>query len=149
MMEPKNWMTVAEKELGIYEIRGERHHPRIIFYHSFTTLRAKEDEIPWCSSFVCAIMEMSGYDSTRSAAARSWLKYGQKVEPQYGAIMVFSRGGNPKLGHVAFYVYQDKDYYYCLGGNQNDSVCVRPYAKNTLIQARLPRMVDKNGIFSD
>ena len=49
-MKPK-WLEIALKEVGVSEIKGGENK-RILEYHASTTLKAKEDEIPWCSSFV-------------------------------------------------------------------------------------------------
>jgi len=46
------WMAKAMKEIGQSEIGGSSHNARIIAYHATTTLRASDDETPWCSSFV-------------------------------------------------------------------------------------------------
>lgn len=46
------WMAIAEAELGTAEVAGTARNQRIIAYHSATSLEAKSDELPWCSSFV-------------------------------------------------------------------------------------------------
>jgi len=130
------WFKIAQKELGQKEIRGGENK-RILEYHAATTLRAKEDEIPWCASFVSWCLESAGVASTHSAWARSYLKWGKELkEPEYGCIVVFSRGKTS--GHVAFYVSSTKDYITVLGGNQSDSVCISKYKKSDLLGYRWP-----------
>ena len=49
------WLDYAEGELGQHELRGSQHNPRILEYHSTTTLGdwgRSRDETPWCSSFI-------------------------------------------------------------------------------------------------
>lgn len=129
------WMDIAKKEIGIHELRGGENW-RILEFHASTTLHAKEDEVPWCSAFVTWCLQQAGYESTKSAWARSYCDYGNKTEPKYGAIMVFSRGS--ESGHVAFYLGEDDECYEVLGGNQHDSVCVAKYPKSKLLTARWP-----------
>jgi uncharacterized protein (TIGR02594 family) len=89
------WLAIAEQELGVKEIAGKEHHPRILEYHETTTLNeraAGRDETPWCSSFVNWCLEQAGYVGTDSALASSWLGWGiEEVDPKLGAIAVIRR----------------------------------------------------------
>lgn len=135
--DPTPWMTVAHREIGQKEIAGSKHNPRIVKYHSFTTLKATEDEIAWCASFVCFCLETSGYKSTKNAWARSFLNLGAKLaKGRYGAICVFSRGANS--GHVGFYLDETDTQIYVLGGNQGNSVSKAWYNKDRLLGVRWP-----------
>ena len=103
--QPK-WLTVALGERGVKEIRGSEDSPRVLEYHQATSLKAKDDETSWCSSFVNWSMKQAGVQGTNSAAARSWLNWGEKVTPDAahvkpGDVIVFPRGNNPAFGHVA------------------------------------------------
>lgn len=139
-VEQAPWMGIAERELGVSELAGGVHNPRIIAYHSATTLKASTDEVPWCSSFVCWVMEMAGYRSTRSAAARSWLTWGAQLEtPVSGCIVVLRRGSG---GHVGFYAdAAEPGRINLLGGNQGDRVCVAPYATSRVLGYRFPAVI--------
>ena len=53
------WLEHAMKDAGITEVRGGEN-PRIIEMHTYCTLKAKEDEIAWCSAAVCCWMEEVG-----------------------------------------------------------------------------------------
>lgn len=66
-----DWMRIARGELGQREIAGAAHNPRIVAYHQTTSLRASNDETPWCASFVNWAMEKAGHKGTGSAAAIS------------------------------------------------------------------------------
>jgi uncharacterized protein (TIGR02594 family) len=97
------WLEVAMREIGVVEVPGPGDNPRVIEYHQATTLKATDDSVPWCSSFVNWCMKEAGIQGSGSAAARSWLNWGKKLDsPRNGCIAVLKRGNNPNNGHVAF-----------------------------------------------
>jgi len=127
----------AKQEVGVKEIPGKGHNPRILEYHATTTLKATEDEVSWCSSFVNWCVIQAGLKGTNSAAARSWLKWGvPTLEPKEGDIVVFKRPPNPASGHVAFFVKMDGDKVFCLGGNQSDMAKISAYKKADVLDFR-------------
>lgn len=134
-----HWLIKAFEEVGVKEIPGSKHEKRIIEYHSVTSLKATTDEVPWCASFVCWVLEKSNITSTRSAAARSFLNWGIKTGPTRGCVVVFARPPNPSSGHVGFYLYQTDTHIVCLGGNQSNEVRVSRYSKNNLLAYRWPK----------
>ena len=137
------WLWLAIQELGVSEAPGDLDNPRIIEYHKATSYGAKDDEVAWCSAFVNWCMKQAGYQRTGSAAARSWLNYGDLLpEPEPGCIAVLWRG-NPASwqGHVGFYLLEssaDHNSIYLLGGNQNDAVSVTTYPKDRVLAYRRP-----------
>lgn len=132
------WIDIARGELGTSEVPSVKANPRIIEYHKATTLRANNDEIAWCSSFVNWVMQTAGFPTTRSAAARSWVRYGVKSELRPGAIVVLSRGSNPAFGHVGFVDRFDASYVWVLGGNQGNRVSIARYPLLRLVACRWP-----------
>lgn len=133
------WLQVARRELGVKETSGKGNTKRVLEYHQASSLKATMDSVPWCASFVNWCLEVSGVKSPRSAAARSFLRWGKpvsKVAP--GCIAVFSRGTNPAEGHVGFVVGADVDFIHVLSGNQSDAVCIQKYPKSRLLGLRLP-----------
>jgi uncharacterized protein (TIGR02594 family) len=129
----------AEWAKGIKEISGRKHNPRIVWYASFTTLKASDDETPWCSSFMCAMAFLAGYPSTKSASAISWMNYGIDGDGLVGDIVILKRSGGY---HVAFlnkpYKKGDKTLN-LLGGNQGDAVSIKDFdAENLLGIRRFP-----------
>jgi uncharacterized protein (TIGR02594 family) len=137
-----SWLKIAEGEKGIKEIKGiSSHTPRILEYHALTTLKAKADEVPWCSSFVNWVFNKSSYPITRSAAAKSWLKWGREVPIQYGCLVVLKRTGGH---HVGFYTGEKGDSVYLLGGNQSDKVCVSLYKKSLILSTRFPAELNES-----
>ena len=127
------WMDIAKEEIGVHEIESG-DSSRIVEYHSVTSLHAMDDDTPWCAAFVCWVLHEAGYDHTHSAWAKNYLKYGDKCDPKYGAIMIFSRGH--ESGHVGFYVGEDYGTYHILGGNQKNSVCIANMPKTKFLGAR-------------
>ena len=133
------WLQIARNEMGVKETPGKIHNKRILEYHQATTLKASADEIAWCAAFVCWCLEMSGQKSTRSAAARSYIKYGKAVKDfPVGAIVVLQRGEAIWQGHVGFIVGSDKDSILVLGGNQGQEVCLKRFPKSRVLGVRWP-----------
>lgn len=139
-------------ELGEREIRGEEDNPRIVEYHDYTTLDANNDETAWCSAFVnWACAKGAGCANARSwlefnlpgagkANARSWLQYGVRaLEPERGDIVVLWRvRPDAWQGHVGF-VCEPQDglgNVLILGGNQGNSVSIKPYPLSRVLQYR-------------
>ena len=131
------WLTSAESQLGVSEIPGSQHNPTIIGYHATTTLAAKSDETPWCSSFVNWNMDQSDIQGTNSASALSWKGWGRELdEPTYGCVGVIDWGKGK--GHVGFIVGQNGDNYIMLGGNQKDAVRYSEFKKSLFVSFRYP-----------
>lgn len=126
------WYEIAQAEMGVKEILGaDKNHQRILDYHATTTLGAKTDEVPWCSSFVNWVMKQSGIQGTNNALAKSWVDWGIEVNtPKRGDIVVIKRinkksdsyTGSSSGYHVGFYVTANKVVISILGGNQGNSV---------------------------
>lgn len=142
-----DWLRVAKAELArdVREIKGDEHTARILMYHAETSLGATADEVPWCSSFVCWVIEQGGLTSTRSAAALSWLRWGSELsQPRPGCIVVFDRRDKngvvmPNRGHVGFWMAEANGSVMVLGGNQSDSVCLKGYPSEQVVSYRWPK----------
>lgn len=136
-MEPR-WLSAARQQLGQSEIHGRKHNPRILQW--WTAIRAPftDDETPWCAGFVGGMLESVGIKSSRSAAARSYLKWGMRItKPVVGCITVFERG--PANGHVGFFVGKDaRGNLRILGGNQGDAVNIKPFDPGRVLGYRWP-----------
>lgn len=133
---PYEWAK-QEHAKHIREVIGKENNPRIVWYHSHTTLRATDDETPWCSAFMCACAENAGFKSTRSAAAKSWATYGEEGTGEIGDIAVFKRGTSGH--HVAFVnkPYRKGDRLInVLGGNQGNAISAVDYKAENLIAIR-------------
>jgi len=138
-------MVTARSLIGCAEIKGPRHESRIVaMWDSIKCGWFKDDETPWCAAFVGHCLESVGVRSTRSAAARSYEKWGGPVAPAvqsripYGAVVVLSRPGSPGSGHVGFYCGPSGAGFALLGGNQNDAVRVSSYLWSRIVAVRWP-----------
>ncbi len=136
------WIDEAKKHIGTREIKGVKHNTKIVAWWQKTKLHFRDDETPWCAAFVGGVLEDVGIKSTRSAAARSYLKWGWKVDkPVYGAIVVFWRGSPSSWsGHVGFVVGKDRyGNIIVLGGNQGDEVNLRAFSSGRVLGYRFPQ----------
>jgi len=132
---------VAADELGVKEIAGKENNPRIIEYHKATSLKASADEIAWCASFINWCCLQVGVKGTNSAAARSFLNWGKKIELSEavtGDVVIFKRGNSEWQGHVALYVGHDHTSVRVLGGNQSNAVTVTTYPRVKVLGIRRP-----------
>lgn len=124
-------------EMGVCEYPGSEHNPRVLEYHSTTTLGdwgRSRDETPWCSSYVnwCVGQYVEGTDN---ALARSWLMWGVECEPGLGCVCVIkrrARGADERTGsrggyHVGFYMNHTRGGIVMLSGNAQDRVGIDPY----------------------
>lgn len=134
-------LNIALSQYGVKEIQGKAHNPTIVGYSKEIGYGGViTDETAWCSIFMnwCALKA----DLPRSGKlnARSWLTVGEETEePQLGDVVIFWRGSlNSWKGHVAIYINhsEDKKYIYCLGGNQNNQVCIQSYKASQLLGYR-------------
>jgi uncharacterized protein (TIGR02594 family) len=132
-----SWITVAEGESGQKELKESgKHNPRIVEYHS-TTGKFKDDETPWCASFVNWVFKQAGIAGTGSASALSWKKFGKDLKkPAYGAVGVIDWGGGK--GHVGFVVGMQGKNVLLLGGNQGDSVKVSSFPVSKFVAFTVP-----------
>jgi len=127
--------------LGTKEIPGKESNPAVLAMIQSLLSWVKNDEINWCSAFAKRVVEEAGYDSSgANAAARSWLNVGEAVaEPVPGDIVVFWRISKLDWrGHVGFFLHDDGEDIWVLGGNQSDEVNVSPYSKSRLLAYRRP-----------
>jgi uncharacterized protein (TIGR02594 family) len=143
MTEPR-WMDIARGELGVKEAPGAADNPRVVEYHAATSLHSADDETPWCSAFANWCMAQAGLEGTNSAAARSWLKWGEACEPKLGAVTVLWRGKpTAATGHVGFFVKADASFVWLLGGNQGDAVSIQPFPRHRVLAYRWPALIAK------
>lgn len=149
-MDPK-WIEVAKSYLGEHEISGPKNNPKIMELLDWADGKQdsknlqgiNNDDIPWCASFVSGVLEKAGVPSAKTAWARGYLNWGEKLpKPLHGCIVVFERG--PKAGHVGFVVGQDvSGNPFVLGGNQSDAVTVAKFQKSRVLGYRWPKGIEK------
>jgi len=134
------WMTLAIAEVGTQEGPGSSNNPKVVNYWESAKLAwIKDDATPWCAGFANAMIERAGIKGSRAATARSFLKWGTKLEgPVLGAVTVLSRPPNPTQGHVGFLASHDAKTVTLVGGNQGDKVSYAKFPKSRVIGYRWP-----------
>jgi uncharacterized protein (TIGR02594 family) len=134
------WLTEARKFVGLKEIVGSRHEPKILeFFAEAGHPGIHDDETAWCAAFVGAMLRRAGYSSSGALNARSYLNFGTKLaKPTPGCIVVFKRGSSSWQGHVAFFIADEGDRIRVLGGNQGNAVSIASYSKADLLGYRWP-----------
>jgi len=134
----KSLIETALSQYGQKEIMGESHNKTIVGYALESGFSwVKDDETPWCSIFMNWVALQAGYERTKKADARSWLKVGQEVQtPELGDVVVFKRGNVEWMGHVGIYITQQDGFINVLGGNQNNEVRISKYSKADLLGYR-------------
>ncbi len=140
MTEPV-WLRIARGYLGQREIAGRKHNPLILRW--WTRIRAPftDDETPWCAGFVGGVLEEAGIKSSRSAAARSYLRWGMRLtKPVVGCVVVLERG--PRHGHVFFLLGRDEHGNLLgIGGNQGNKVSVASFDPKRVLAVVWPAPV--------
>ena len=134
-------IDVSASQYGVKEYEGRSHNPSVLKYFKETGhSHIKNDETSWCAAYMNWCAKKAALPYSKSLLARSWLKLGKKIEvPQVGDIVVFWRGSKSSWeGHVSLFLYMDKpnNQIYCLGGNQDDGVCVAPYPIDQILGYR-------------
>lgn len=136
------WMDIARAEIGVKEYAGEADNPDVVKYlksvEALSRSDQRNDETAWCSAFVNWCIEQAGLPGTNSAAARSWLEWGTEIqEPEEGCIVVLWRDSPESWkGHVGFFIKENSNNIYILGGNQNDEVNISHYPKYRVLSYR-------------
>lgn len=124
---------------GLKEVAGEKDNPVIMkMYKEIGQSWVLHDEVAWCAAAHSWLHQQMGYPCTKSLAARSWEKFGTELlAPEFGCTVVFWRisptSGN---GHVGFFIRQDGDFIWVLGGNQGDQYNISKYSKDNLLSYR-------------
>ena len=140
------FLEIAKSQMGVHEEK-DHHSKMILEYHATTSLHATEDTVAWCSSFVNWVVEQSGEEGTKSAAAKSWLTWGKKLSyPTPGCIVVLKRtkfNVEPVKYHVGFFVGANGPYVTIRGGNQHDMVCDESWMIGSILDYRVPVSYEK------
>lgn len=123
-------IDIASAEIGVKEIPGAAHNPRILQYAREAGFEwVNDDETPWCSIFLNWVTHRAGLERTRDARAQSWAEAGTPVNnPAPGDVALFSADGR-RIYHVGVYMGHTTDgrFVYVLGGNQSGAVSVAPF----------------------
>jgi len=135
------WMKLAETMLGLHE----RHDNAALrrFLSSNGKYLGDPAKLPWCGDFTESLFVKTlpnepfpGDLGVNPFWARNWLLFGSKIEPCFGAVVVFARGSG---GHVGNLVGQDETHFHVLGGNQSDGVTTARIARSRSLGTRWPK----------
>jgi hypothetical protein len=166
----KELLDIALGEYGTKEVPGEANNPRILQYfkeigHSWV----QSEWTAWCAAFVNWVAKEAGYEYTGKLNARSWLDVGDCImyrindklvygkeanfenlanykpdKPTKGDIVILWRiSKDSPYGHVGFYIREDENYVWILGGNQNNEVNIQKYPNHRVLGYRRLRKVKK------
>lgn len=149
MLEELPWISEARKHLGLREIRGEKHNPVILSWLSRVKAWWRDDETPWCGTFVDHCLDVGKATRVKEGyRAKSYLNLPVRLNiPCYGAIAVFDFA--PRGGHAGFIVGTNAaGHLMILGGNQNNEVSIAPFSTERLIGIRWPSVYPSAGRFT-
>jgi uncharacterized protein (TIGR02594 family) len=128
-------LEIARREIGVKEIKGPQHNPRILEYHQATKHKNPSDEAAWCSAAACWVHQQAGAPHPNSALAKDWASFGKEIfKPVPGCIVVLKRGDG--LFHVGFFVKEVAERIDVLGGNQGDEFKITSFSKKALVSYR-------------
>lgn len=141
----KRFLEIAEGQIGVEENPSTHEEKMILSYDSTTNLKSLpglNDEVPWCAAFTNWCVTQAGLQGTNNSMARSWLKWGDPLDKDHpipGSIVILSRGDDPSLGHVGFYVADGGQYYFrLLSGNTTHQVRYADFSKAHILGVRVP-----------
>lgn len=127
------WMPFALAEIGESAIAGSSNNSRIDeYFNASSNGKGLNEETNWCGAFASWCFSQAGYEPPPlSCRAAMWQFWHQIETPIYGAAAVIDwddnqpagpsgNGGVGGSGHITFVVgiSDDRNYYYCVGGNQ-------------------------------
>lgn len=138
------WIRVALGEIGVREDPALGvSTPRIEDYHAITMAGEALDDVPWCSSFWCWVMEMAGISSPKSKRAADWASWGQPCGLVFGATVLFPRSDADAKGsgHVAGLLGISGNEAFVIGGNQKNRVGIDVKDKRQIQACRWPLAV--------
>lgn len=133
-----SWLTTARSYIGLAEIPGKQHSPTIINWLIRLKAWWRDDEVPWCGTFVAACFSQAEIVLPKHwYRAKDWLNWGITMTvPTVGCVVVYERTGG---GHVGFVVGQDaRGYLQTLGGNQLNRVSIAPFDRSRVLGYRWP-----------
>ena len=96
-------------------------------------------QINWCGLFMAFVCQSQGFSLPHHfQVARKWLTAGAKVlKPQTGDIVILWRKSPSSwMGHVGFFIRQENNMWWILGGCQGGIVSIRSYPAHKVLGIR-------------
>lgn len=86
MMSELAWVAEARKHIGLAEVAGKQHNGTIVNWLIKLGAWWRDDETPWCGTFVAYCLRQSGRPVPRHwYRARAYESYGTRLDkPAYG-----------------------------------------------------------------
>lgn len=114
---------------------------RILTYAKETGISGiTSDNDAWCGLWLAWCCMKAGLPYPKSPSARAWLSVGTPVRDLPDAdVIVYWRGIKDSIyGHVGIPITytDDNKYVNTLGGNQSNTVCIKPYPAERLLGFR-------------
>lgn len=133
-MKPR-YIVEAESLIGTHEVSGKAASKDILSLWADAGLEpTSTDEDPWCAAFVGGTLVRANKPGTKSALARSYLQYGDKLrKPEQYCIGVMKRGNSTWQGHVGYVMKFDDSHIWLLGGNQSNAVSIQKYPRSQFL----------------
>ncbi|MCA0920214.1 peptidoglycan-binding protein [Pseudooceanicola nanhaiensis] len=132
-----DWIKVGLKFKGLHEIYDNAELRA--FLASDGHALGDPSVFPWCGDFVETCIRLTlpaetfpGQLGVNPYWALNWRGFGVSCAPVLGAVISIIRNGG---GHVAFVMGEDATRYYCLGGNQSNTVSIAPIEKSRFTAA--------------
>ena len=142
-----NAYELAQRYIGIKEVAGPMSNPQILSMLRLDDKWPEDDSVPWCSAFINHICWLLRLPRSKSLAARSWLEVGEPVKfseakAGYDVVIIKRKASDPGSevikyqGHVGFFSKLIDGSFYILGGNQSNSVTLKPFNFDRLLGIR-------------
>lgn len=130
-------LVEALKLYGTHEWIGKKSNPVILEWATELNIKYKEDATPWCGLFMAIVAKRAGKKFPENPLwALNWNNFGiNQTVAMLGDVVTFIRPGG---GHVGLYVYETKNSYGILGGNQGDEACITEISKSRTKAIRRP-----------
>lgn len=136
------WLKDAFAHLGTTEKPGRESNELVLeMFEASGHPEVRDDETSWCAAFVNWIASRHGIAGTDQLTAQSFLKWPGKVaKPRRGDVVVIKRGTEAWQGHVFFWLAEEGESIWGIGGNQGKigAVTVSKFPKAKLLGIRRP-----------
>jgi uncharacterized protein (TIGR02594 family) len=149
MTEDPKWLELARAELGDREGRDDAKI--LSFFRDAGHAEIDGSDTAWCAAYAGAMLHRAGVKPSGSLMARSYLRWGQKLDvgaDKIGCIAVLWRGSpEGSEGHVGFVTEVDADFIKLLGGNQGAAgiVSIETFPRSRVLGFRWPENQEKSG----
>lgn len=134
-------LNMVASYYGLTDIVGDSNNAQVLqFFTETDHPEITDDDMSWCSVYMSWCAKNVNLERSTSLLARSWLEVGQIIDtPQPGDLVIFWREKQKSWqGHVSIFLSEDPETHqiFCIGGNQDDKVCVKPYPAEQVLGYR-------------